>query len=312
MARATPGQVGIRPQAKRSGGGAGPRGFSLIELIVVIVITGVIASAVGLFIAGPIQGFFDQARRGELVDAAQLALVRMGRDLRAALPNSIRVNGNALELLLTLDGERYRAEPPGAADDRLEFTATDSRFNTFAPLYPGTPLVTPYTVAGYLAIYPLQQAGANPYVAADGVMTGAGTFIVDDVENPAGSGLSEYRVTLPVAHRFPFDSPTRRVFLVEGPVTYFCDLADPASATYRSLLRYSGYAVATAQPAPPSMPLAATAEVVTRNLQACGFGFDPGTAQRNAVVSVSVALAHPASPAERVRLIRQVHLDNTP
>src|SRR5688572_22861060 len=97
------------------------QGFSLVELVVVIVITGIIASVVGLFITGPIQAFLDQSRRAALVDTAQIALTRMGRDLRGALPNSIRVDGsgNALELLAALDGDRYRVESPGTAADRL-------------------------------------------------------------------------------------------------------------------------------------------------------------------------------------------------
>jgi len=275
-------------------------GFSLVELVVVIVITGVLASVVGLFISGPIQGFLDQARRAELVDAALLAQVRLARDLRAALPNSVRVSGNYLELLLTLDGDRYRVEAPGASDDRLEFSgdatfAGDTRFNTLAPLRLPAGLTFPLTAS--VAIYPLQQLGANPYIAANGVMTAAGTVSVSTVDN---NGQSEGRVQLAAAHRFPFDSPTRRVFLVSGPVTYQCSPPQ--------LLRYDGYAVAAAQPVPPGV----AATVITGNVESCAFAYDPGTAQRNAAVSVSLSMADPGAAAERVRLIRQIHVGNAP
>jgi MSHA biogenesis protein MshO len=287
---------------------AGPQraaGFSLVELIVVIVITGVIASVVGLFITGPIQGFLDQARRAELVDAAQVAMTRMGRDLRAALPNSVRISGNAIELLLTLDGERYRVETPGTAADRLEFTASDDAFNTLGAL--GSTDASPagaYTISGALAIYPVLQAGANPYVAADRSMTPFGNIVVTPVTN---SGYQEYRLSLttaagaPGAHRFSHDSPTRRVFLVEGPVTYLCSPPQ--------LLRYQGYTMtATQDPTPDD----GTASVIAGNVQACAFDYDAGTATRNAVVSVALSLAQGAVQAERVRIIRQIHVDNTP
>ena len=281
-------------------------GFSLVELVVVIVITGVIASVVGLFITGPIQGFLDQSRRAELVDVAQVALTRMGRDLRAALPNSVRLSGNAMELLLTTDGDRYRNAVPGAAADVLSFTAADDSFNTLAPLSPPTPLPgigVAYRVTGALAVYPLQQAGANPYVAGDGIMTPSGNIDITPVMN---NGQSEYQVSLtsaggaPGAHRFTFDSPTHRVFLVSGPVTWLCNPPQ--------LLRYDGYGVTAAQPSPP----AGTPVVIAANVQSCAFQYEPGTAQRNAVVSIALALANPAVPDERVRLLRQVYVSNTP
>lgn len=294
--------------------GRSGRGFSLVELVVVIVITGVIASVVGLFITGPIQGFLDESRRAELVDAAQIALTRMGRDLRAALPNSVRVSGgNAIEILSTADGDRYRAETPGGADERLEFTMADTTFNTLAPLSPPSPvpaLGVPYVVTGALAIYPLQQAGANPYVAADRVMTPRGDIQVTPITN---NGVTEYRVKLdaaggPGAHQFSFDSPTRRVFLVNGPVSYLCDAGE--------LLRYDGYAVlpgqATTRAAFAALIPAPTATIVVKDVQSCSFQYSAGTAQRNAVVSVALVLANPSAPDERVRLLRQVHVSNSP
>jgi MSHA biogenesis protein MshO len=298
----------LRPRAAPAQGG-----FSLVELVVVIVITGVIASVVGLFITGPIQGFIDQARRAELVDSAQLALTRMGRDLRASLPNSVRINPGrtALEVLLTLDGDRYRVETPGAADDRLDFTAADGAFNTFAPLSPPAVLPaigTAYRVTGAIAIYPLLQFGANPYL--DDVMTPSGAIDITPVDN---SGQTEYRVSLisapggPGMHRFPFDSPTRRVFLVEGPATWLCEPPE--------LLRYDDYDLQAAQVATEAgldaLPGVRKA-VIAGNVQSCAFRYEPGTAQRNAVVSLVLALADPAVPDERIRLIRQIHVDNSP
>ena len=67
------------------------RGFTLVEMIVVIVITGIIAGVVAIFLRAPVQGYVDSARRAEMTDIADTALRRIGRDLRTAVPNSVRV-----------------------------------------------------------------------------------------------------------------------------------------------------------------------------------------------------------------------------
>ncbi len=66
------------------------RGFTLIEAVMVIAITGIVAAMVAIFIRTPIQGYFDLERRVEMTDTADTALRRIARDLRLALPNSVR------------------------------------------------------------------------------------------------------------------------------------------------------------------------------------------------------------------------------
>jgi MSHA biogenesis protein MshO len=277
----------------RSSSARSASGFSLVELIVVIVVTGIIAGVVGSFIVGPIQAFLDQARRAELVDAAQIALTRMGRDVKGALPNSVRVSGGALELLLTIDGDRYRTEPPGAAADVLDFTQADTSFDTFNLLGAGQSFSSPY-----LAIYPLGQPGADAY--ADPVMTPASVPVSISATPVTVGGASEYRVTLGGGgHRFPYASPQRRLFLVEGPVSWICDTAGG------TLLRYAAYPVAAVQPVPPAV----APEMVVKHVEACAFQYTAGTAQRNSVATLALVLA---SGGERVRLVRQVHVENVP
>jgi MSHA biogenesis protein MshO len=90
----------------------------------VISVVGILAGIVAVFIRSPMEGYMAASRRAELTDAADAALLRISRDVRTALPNSVRVvsaSGTVgscggseacyLEYLPIEDGGRYRAEP---------------------------------------------------------------------------------------------------------------------------------------------------------------------------------------------------------
>ena len=66
-----------KPPAMRNNSCAG---FTLVEAIMVIVITGILAGMVAVFIKAPVDGYVDSVRRAELTDAADTAL-RLSRAL---------------------------------------------------------------------------------------------------------------------------------------------------------------------------------------------------------------------------------------
>ena len=84
------------------------RGFTLVELILVIVITGIIAGMVAVFIQKPIEGYFDTVRRAALSEEADSALRFVARDLRSALPNSIVCTGAGASFISIRSGGRFR------------------------------------------------------------------------------------------------------------------------------------------------------------------------------------------------------------
>ena len=85
-------------------------GVSIIEIVIVISITALVAGTISRVVSRPMEGYRDVALRGTLVDAAESAVQRLVRDVQAALPNSIRVSGDSqsLELIHIVDGGRYR------------------------------------------------------------------------------------------------------------------------------------------------------------------------------------------------------------
>jgi MSHA biogenesis protein MshO len=279
-------------------------GFTLIELVITLVISTVVVSFVSLFISGPVMGFADQARRVRLVDAADAALRRIGRDVRRALPNSVRTTSAggvvALELLSTVDGARYRAQPPGSAAQILDFAAADGSLNVLGPF---TQVAKPFSsTSHYLAVYNVGVPGADAYELAN-VITPPGTTIAITVDGATG----EDRVTLSPGFRFAYASPTQRVFLVDGPVAYLCD------GVTGTLLRYHGYTVDANQANRDShgelLAAGATASLMANQLTACSFLYTPGTAERAGLVSLQFAVQ---AQGESLSLLSQVHVDNVP
>lgn len=277
-------------------------GFTLIELVITIAISTIVVAFVSLFISGPVRGFADQSRRVRLVDATDAALDRMARDIRRALPNSVRTTTSgtvtALEVLSTVDGARYRAQPPGVTG--LDFAAADGSFNVLGPFTQVTKTFTSST--HYLAIYNVGVPGADAY-ALSNVITPAGTTIVIAADGATG----EDRVTLTPAFKFAYPSPTQRVFLVDTPITYLCDTGAG------TLLRYQGYTVAADQTTRDShaelLGANATSTLMANQLVGCAFVYTAGTAERAGLVSLQLTVR---SQGETVSLLSQVHVDNVP
>src|SRR5215213_1016099 len=70
------------------------RGITLIELVVAMVLVAIILATTVYFFY-PVTQSVDLTARAELTDIADNALQRIGRDVRLALPNSVRTNSNA-------------------------------------------------------------------------------------------------------------------------------------------------------------------------------------------------------------------------
>jgi len=268
-------------------------GFTLIEMIIVIVIGGILAAMTTSILTLPINSYIDSTRRATLTDAAESALRRMQRDIRRALPNSIRVSsdGQSLELLHIVDGGRYRAQyytdASGAINgDTLDFTATDTSFDVLGSLQNFAQVT-----AGEdrLVVYPVDASGANAYVGSNSSVVNAST--VDSLAF--------------TAKQFPLASPQQRFFIIDTPITYRCD-TDPSARKDRTLVRYQNYDIQATQPTPPSEGAAIQANY----LASCQFSYSSGSSSRAGLVTIELSLTDDAN--ESVRLVHQVHVDNQP
>jgi MSHA biogenesis protein MshO len=270
-------------------------GFTTIEMIVVIVITGIIGSVVAVFMRRPVEAYVDASRRAELTDIADTALRRITRDLRRALPNSIRVTPVGvdefyLEYLQTTGGGRYRSDvDSGGLGNPLDFTG-DTSFDVLGPM--------PTDVANNdrVVVYNL-----GPGSGSTDAYTGGNTAIVKNVAAPT--------IEFTLSKIFPFASPGKRFQTISGPVTYFCN----PDATNGVLRRISGYAEQAGQPtnvnaAPLSDPPPVINARLATSVTACQFVYT-AVSQRTGSVAIRLEISR---DGETVQLFQQVNINNVP
>jgi MSHA biogenesis protein MshO len=266
------------------------RGFTLIEMVMVIVVLGIVAAMVAVFMRAPIDAYFDTARRAALTDVADTALRRMGRDIRKALPNSVRnPSPNCIEFLPTRTGARYRGEDISPGDGTaLAFGVADTRFNMLGQ-NSTLPADQQIRANDIVVVYNLGIPGADAYA---GDNSEAVSTVVDGAETV---------ITLRNPKSFPLSSPGLRFHVIPGDetiVSYVCSGG--------RLYRQTGYGYATSCPA----PVPGVTPVLAEGVQSCNFSYSGSDLQRNALVQLTLQLGYAAG--ESVSLYHAVHVDNTP
>ena len=271
-----------------------------------IVITGILAGIVAVFITRPVQGYVDSVRRAELTDAADVALRRITRDVRLALPNSLRVSGGCIEFIATSTGGRYRDPGDGSTNgDFLSFTdTTDKTFDVLGP----PPSVA---AADYVVIYNLGPGykPADAYCSMDpahcpgGAPTGGNVATVSAVGgNTVTLASNPFALQGP-----PLPSPNSRFQVVpstEQAVSYVCAGGE--------LRRYSGYGFNASQICPPGGAGALLAGSAAAQPKAtCVLDYASAVTGRNGLLYVQLTLTDVPS-TEAVTLVQQIHVDNSP
>lgn len=276
-------------------------GFTLVEMIVTMVVLAIIGSMVAVFIAVPARSYTDSVARAELTDVADSALRRMARDIRLALPNSVRIQGGTIELLLTRTGGRYLAAEDGAPATVpvLDFLRDTSKT---------------FTAVGHV-----DSTGRQAIIPGDRVVVfnlGPGF----DFSDAYGAGNSAEVVEYTPANKQirlqsnpfasdlhpPLPSPNSRFHVVKEAVRYTCVAGANGTGT---LIRRSGYQW---QPNIDTAVTGGVTALAATNVTSCSFSIVSLGATRASLVILSLTLQTPGSADGPVTLTHQLHVDNTP
>lgn len=264
------------------------RGFTLVEMVAVIVLLGVMGAATTQFISASVNIYNDTARRNDLALMGRFAVERVSREVRNALPGSVRERSQGgvqcLEFVPILAASSYLGRvsdaPPVTTVSAVDFDYS-------------------YNAGDRVAIYTIDN---NDVYAP-------GSRALADVSSVGAAAGDQRVITLAAANRFNNESPIQRFYMVDGPVS-FC-------VSNGALTRYQGYTAAGAsQPVPPSSGGVLLAEDI-RLADKDGnpvspFAYLAGTLHRAGTVHMNFNFSDALVADEWVQFSQEVSLRNSP
>jgi MSHA biogenesis protein MshO len=260
---------------------AGRRGYTLIELVMVIVLLGIVATVSVRFVALSTRGALDASARQLRALQSVVISEQLTRELREAFPLSVRSTGSCIEWLPLEAGTNYLSRTKGPGFDQIDIAA-------FAQV--------PATGSTRAVVYGYGTSTGDLYTAADPGPVSETISSIDNTSSPATPAT----ITLSGSHRFNTNSPARRLFVVGEPVS--------VCQSGRFIYRYSGYTPAATQPDPPGI----TPEVLSASVTGTvDFRFLPATLQRAAVVQFTFDLES-ADGNETTTVSQEVQIRNVP
>ena len=260
-------------------------GFSLLELIIVIVLIGIMSISLGKLTTNTVFSYIDAKDRNRLSQSSKWVIERISREIREAIPQSVR----------TGDSGGFHC---------VEFMPIENS-STYLDL-PASGTISSFTAAEYdlvsstsnlIAIMPINPASLYNLTGTIGTVTS-----VVATANP-----DQVTVTLSGPTTFTRRSPQSRFFLLSGPVSFCLNNANG------QMSRYSGYAISASQQFPPS-----GGELIGENFSAntTVFNYQANTLSRSGLLQINLHSQNRnrslSGNQESFDVFHEVHIRNVP
>lgn len=282
-------------------------GFTLVEIIIVISIMGIIGGLASVVIGRSLDSYAALERREKLQTSIRLAIERISRELRHALPNSICVNnggacitgaGSQFYFVPIQDSGRYQdrpgtyTAPPPVQRDRLPVSPLNrDRFDVLSTNNANRLIAN---ANDWVAVY--NTNNTDIYLGLNNVRQRINTIVQKDINNTASIADDIDQIQFGANLSFANHSPNRRFHIIgnNNQVTLF---SLTAGNLYRDTTIFAN-------------PNAAVApRLLMQNVQACTFTFTPGAPQRAGLLRIDITVAQ---QGEQIRVIHNAHVYNTP
>lgn len=262
-------------------------GFTLIEMIAVIVILSILAAMGGTFVVESTKSYQSSQTRTRLVNIGRQAIERMSRQLRIALPYSVRLtNSNqCIEFMPIASGGSYLG---------LKNTSNGTYSSYLPDLLNGGAALASLDVSPHSIDF-----GTAQFVSV-GAMAANEVYGVNPGSRAALSSRTATQLTLSSAKIWQRNSLNKRFYLLNNPQA-FCVINNE--------LRFYDNQDATAV-ANPEVNLGSTYSLLADNVTATTpFSLTAGSENRNTIVQINIAFAH---KAESVSFNHSVMIRNVP
>jgi MSHA biogenesis protein MshO len=267
------------------------RGFTLIELVLVIIILGIMSAGISGFITLSAQTYLNATNRDELLGNARFVIERLNRELRNAVPNSVWIETSSSQkkqcviFVPIIASTVYTDIPVAPKPASKELSVIEFEMGNGEPYEPDL-------VDGFddvVMVYPLNKDD----VYDDSGDTTGKVFAIDSLDK----SQALWKINLSGDATFDEDSPTRRLFIADRQVEYCVAFGEVRRYRTRIGNSSSGRKYLMGEYA---------IENLVGNLP---FTYLPGTLTRNSVVQINLNFTR---NGESYGFDHEVHMNNVP
>jgi len=262
------------------------QGFSIMELVIVIIILGIMAISLGSLTSNSVYSYIDAKDRNRLSQSAKWVTERISREVREALPQSVRTgstgNYHCVEFMPIENASSYLNLP--ASGSITSFDVVGFNLSTSS--------------ATLVAIMPINAASIY---SAGGTLGNVASIDV------SATDPNQAVVTLSAPTNFSRRSPQNRFYLLNPPVS-FC-----LNDSNGQMIRYSNYGITANQQRPPN-----GGQQIGSNFSASStvFNYQSGTLSRSGLLQINLRSQNrgrslPGSD-ESFDVFHEVHIRNVP